>query len=202
MRLCFIVEERYRADGMPMAVVEQLMAWGHDVDVLEPQSSATCLSEFTRGDGGGYDAVVLKTVSDGPGLSLLEAAAALGVAAINDPGAIRMVRDKAVAAAVAQAHGLPFPRTWFITDLRLLEQIPAEDYPLVVKPSNGSAAARCTCCTAPSTFRRCAPPPTARTASTWHSSTWPTPGTTSSCTTPAGRSTPRCGARRCTPTSR
>jgi ribosomal protein S6--L-glutamate ligase len=139
MRLCFIVEERYRADGMPMAVVEQLMAWGHDVDVLEPQSSATCLSEFTRGDGGGYDAVVLKTVSDGPGLSLLEAAAALGVAAINDPGAIRMVRDKAVAAAVAQAHGLPFPRTWFITDLRLLEQIPAEDYPLVVKPSNGSA---------------------------------------------------------------
>jgi ribosomal protein S6--L-glutamate ligase len=139
MRLCFIVEERYRADGMPMAVVDQLTAWGHEVEVLEPQSSATCLSKFAGGDGAAYDAVVLKTVSDGPGLSLLEAASALGVAAINEPQAIRMVRDKAVAAAVAQAHGLPFPRTWFISDLRLLEQIPVEDYPLVVKPSNGSA---------------------------------------------------------------
>ena len=48
MRLCFIVEERYRADGMPMAVVQQLRAWGHDVDVLEPQSSATCLSRARR----------------------------------------------------------------------------------------------------------------------------------------------------------
>jgi ribosomal protein S6--L-glutamate ligase len=136
MRLCFIVEERYRTDGMPMAVVQQLREWGHDVDVLEPQSSATCLSELAAG---AYDAVVLKTVSDGPGLSILEAAAALGIPTINDPGAIRMVRDKAVAAAIAQAHGLSFPRTWFISDLRLLEQIPAEDYPLVVKPSNGSA---------------------------------------------------------------
>ena len=139
MRLCFIVEERYRADGMPMAVVDQLTAWGHDVEVLEPQSSATCLSRFAAGDGRAYDAVVLKTVSDGPGISLLEVANALGMATINDPQAIRMVRDKAVAAAVAQAHGLPFPRTWFISDLRLLEQIPVEDYPLVVKPSNGSA---------------------------------------------------------------
>ncbi|MGI0156646.1 MAG: hypothetical protein ACREDE_11020, partial [Thermoplasmata archaeon] len=102
MRLCFIVEERYRADGMPMAVVDQLLAWGHEVEVLEPQSSATCLNRFAGGDRG-YDAVVLKTVSDGPGLSLLEAAAALGVATINDPQAIRTVRDKTVAAAVAQA---------------------------------------------------------------------------------------------------
>jgi ribosomal protein S6--L-glutamate ligase len=83
--------------------------------------------------------VVLKTVSDGPGLTLLDAAAAMGVATINQPSAIRTVRDKAVAAAIAEAHGLPFPRTWFITDLALLEQIPAADYPLVVKPSNGSA---------------------------------------------------------------
>jgi len=136
MRLCFIVEERYRHDGMPLAVAEQLREWGHDVDLLEPQSSATCLSEFASG---GYDAVVLKTVSDGPGLTLLDAAAAMGVVTINQPSAIRTVRDKAVAAAIAEAHGLPFPRTWFITDLQLLEQIPAADYPLVVKPSNGSA---------------------------------------------------------------
>ena len=85
-----------------------------------------------------YDAWVLKTVSEGPGLSLLEAAAATGVATINDVRAIRRVRDKAVAAAWARVHGLPSPTTWFVTHRRLLEQIPQSEYPLVVKPANGS----------------------------------------------------------------
>jgi ribosomal protein S6--L-glutamate ligase len=138
MRLCFIVEERYRCDGMPLRVAEQLLAWGHDVDLLQPQSSITCLSELGAGGDRPYDAWVLKTVSEGPGLSILEAAAAAGVITINDARAIRMVRDKAVAAAVAQVHGLPFPMTWFVTHRRLLEQIPRAEYPLVVKPTNGS----------------------------------------------------------------
>jgi ribosomal protein S6--L-glutamate ligase len=138
MRLCVIVEERYRRDGMPLRVAEQLLAWGHDVDILEPQSSITCLSQLGAGGSRPYDAWVLKTVSGGPGLSILEAAAAAGVITINDSRAIRMVRDKAVAAAVAQVHGLPFPKTWFVTHRRLLEQIPAAEYPLVVKPTDGS----------------------------------------------------------------
>jgi glutathione synthase/RimK-type ligase-like ATP-grasp enzyme len=138
MRLCFIVEERYRGDSMPLRVAEQLLAWGHEVDLLEPQASITCLTELNGGDRRPYDAWVLKTVSDGPGLTILEAAAAAGVLTINDSRAIRMVRDKAVAAAVAQVNGLPFPMTWFVTERRLLEQIPRAEYPLVVKPSNGS----------------------------------------------------------------
>ena len=79
MRLCIIVEERYRHDGMPLRVAEQLLAWGHDVDLLQPQSSVTCLSELGGGDSRPYDAWVLKTVSEGPGLSILEAVAAAGV---------------------------------------------------------------------------------------------------------------------------
>lgn len=136
MRFCFIVEEQYRREPMPLVIADQLLQWGHTVDLLEPQSMVFCLSDLLEH---GYDAYVLKTVSDGPGLSILEAAEAVGIATINRSRAIRLVRDKAVAAAFARAHGLPIPPTYFVAHPRLLKQIPLEDYPIVVKPSNGSS---------------------------------------------------------------
>jgi ribosomal protein S6--L-glutamate ligase len=136
MRFCFIVEEQYRRDPMPLVIADQLLQWGHTVDVLEPQSMVVCLSDLLER---GYDAYVLKTLSDGPGLSILEAAEAVGIPTINQSRAIRLVRDKAVAAAFARAHGLPIPPTYFVAHPRLLKQIPLEDYPIVVKPSNGSS---------------------------------------------------------------
>jgi ribosomal protein S6--L-glutamate ligase len=111
MRLCYIVESQYKNELMPMSVAYQLMQWGHDVDLLEPQASITCLSDMSREN---YDAYVLKTVSEGPGLSILEAADAAGIPTINRPQAIRQVRDKAITITRAWAHGLPIPRTYFI----------------------------------------------------------------------------------------
>ncbi|MGZ4430417.1 MAG: ATP-grasp domain-containing protein [Gaiellales bacterium] len=139
MRLCFIVEEQYRDQVMPMSVAQQLRDWGHHVDVLEPLESITCLSDLHRHGDSAHQAYVLKTVSDGPGLSLLEAAAAVGIATINNARAIRLVRDKAVAAAYARRHGIAFPVTYFVAHPALLKKIPLDDYPLVVKPSNGSS---------------------------------------------------------------
>ena len=136
MRFCFIIEEQYRREPMPLVIADQLLQWGHTVDLLEPQAMVTCLSNLADH---GYDAYVLKTLSDGPGLSILEAAEAVGIPTINNSRAIRLARDKAVAAAFALAHGLPLPPTYFVAHPRLLAQIPAEDYPLVVKPSNGSS---------------------------------------------------------------
>lgn len=136
MRFCFIIEEQYRNDPMPMVVADQLLQWGHTVDLLEPYETVTNLSDML---GQGYDAYVLKAVADGPGMSILEAAEAVGIPTINNSRAIRLVRDKAVAAAFAHAHGLPMPPTYFVPHPRLLKQIPLEDYPLVVKPSNGSS---------------------------------------------------------------
>lgn len=136
MRFCFIVEEQYRNDAMPMVIADQLLQWGHQVDLLEPQSAVTCLTELAEQ---GYDAYVLKSLADGPGLSILEAAEAVGIPTINNSRAIRLVRDKAVAAAFARAHGLPIPPTYFVAHPRLLKQIPIEEYPIVVKPSNGSS---------------------------------------------------------------
>ncbi len=136
MRFCFIIEAQYRHTLMPTGVAQQLRAWGHDTDLLEPETTITCLSDLTRGT---YDAFVLKTVSDGPGLSILEAAEAAGIPTINNSHAIRLVRDKAVATVYAHTHGLPTPLTYFVAHPELLEQIPASDYPLVVKPTNGSS---------------------------------------------------------------
>src|SRR5437588_4362738 len=136
MRFCFIIEAQYRNDSMPIVVVDQLLQWGHEVDLLEPDKTITCLTDLREQD---YDAYVLKTVSDGPGLSILEAAEAAGIPTINNSRSIRLVRDKAIATAVVQAHKLPIPLTYFVAHPQLLTQIPEQDYPLVVKPTNGSS---------------------------------------------------------------
>jgi ribosomal protein S6--L-glutamate ligase len=139
VRLCFIVEERYENDVMPGAVVDVLRSCGHHVDVLRPNGTVTDLWELLPTDVARYDAFVLKTVSEGPGLSLLDAAAAAGVTTVNDHRAVRLARDKAVAAVRARTAGIPFPKTWFASRTGLLEQIPADAYPLVIKPNNGSS---------------------------------------------------------------
>jgi ribosomal protein S6--L-glutamate ligase len=138
-RLCFIVEARYENHVMPGAVVDVLRSWGHEVDVLQPNGTVADLWDLLFTGSTRYDAFVLKTVSEGPGLTLLDAAGAAGIATVNDYRAIRLARDKAVAAVRARAAGLPFPRTWFASRTALLDQIPADAYPLVIKPNNGSS---------------------------------------------------------------
>ena len=137
MRLCFLVEEHYRHDGMPIEVIRQLTSWGHQVDVLRPGGSLLRMTEAVR--AGTHDAWVLKTVSGGPGLTLLEAAASAGMTTVNDARSIRGVRDKALAAAIGRSRGLPLPPTYAAARPELLAEIPASEYPLVVKPADGSS---------------------------------------------------------------
>src|SRR5689334_19744051 len=111
MHFCFIVEEQYQNESMPMAVAHQLRQWGHTIDILEPHNTITSLSDLEKQH---YDAYVLKTVADGPGLSILAAAEAAGIPTINKAQAIRLVRDKAVAATFAQAHNIVVPPTFFV----------------------------------------------------------------------------------------
>src|SRR5256714_1616427 len=136
MRFCFILEERYDRKPMPMVVADQLKQWGHEIDVIQPYAAVTNLTNLSLTQ---YDAYVLKTVSDGPGLTILEAAEAVGIPTINNSRAIRLIRDKAVAAAFAQAKGLPVPLTYFVGHPRALIHVPHEVYPVVVKPSDGTS---------------------------------------------------------------
>src|SRR6266704_955238 len=136
MRFCFVIEEQYKDEPMPAVIAQQLLQWGHSVDILEPSLTITSLCDLGNQ---GYDAYVLKTVSDGPGLSILEAAEAAGIPTINNSRAIRRVRDKAVATAFAHRSCLPIPPTYFVAHPHLLEQVPLAYYPLVIKPTNGSS---------------------------------------------------------------
>jgi ribosomal protein S6--L-glutamate ligase len=135
LRLCFILEEEYRNSRMPAAVRRQLDEWGHHTTTLEPRRALANIDDLVSGDG--FDAVVLRTVSSGPGLSLLQALAASKVRTINDAAAVARVRDKIVMAAIARVHDIPFPDTYFVADPALLEQLPVDRFPLVVKPSAG-----------------------------------------------------------------
>lgn len=137
MRLCFLVEEQYRHDGMPVEVIRQLASWGHQVDVLRPGGSLLRMTEAVQSST--HDAWVLKTVSGGPGLTLLEAAASAGMTTINDARSIRGVRDKALAAVIGRSRGLPLPPTYASARPELLAEIPAAEYPIVVKPADGSS---------------------------------------------------------------
>ncbi|MFI1563057.1 RimK family alpha-L-glutamate ligase [Streptomyces sp. NPDC020490] len=137
MKFCFLVEEQYRRDGMPNEVIHQLTSWGHQVDVLRPGGSLLRLTEAVQTST--HDAWVLKTVSGGPGLTLLEAAASAGLTTINNARAIRGVRDKALAAAIGLNCGLPLPATYAAARPELLLEIPDSEYPIVVKPADGSA---------------------------------------------------------------
>ena len=137
MKLCFLVEELYRHDGMPLDVVRRLVTWGHSVDVVRPGASMLRISEEIR--SGTHDAWVLKTVSGGPGLTLLEAAAAVGLTTVNDARSIRSVRDKALTSVIARQQGLPVPVTYTAPRAALFAEIPAELFPLVVKPADGSS---------------------------------------------------------------
>lgn len=136
MRFCFIIEEQYKNEPMPLVIADQIAQWGHEVDLLEPTTQATNLSDLANQ---GYDAYVLKTISGGPGMSILESAEALGITTVNNSRAIRMVRDKAVAVAVARAYGFPVPPTYFVAHDSLLQKLPADIYPLVIKPCDGSS---------------------------------------------------------------
>ncbi|MFF2328528.1 MULTISPECIES: RimK family alpha-L-glutamate ligase [unclassified Streptomyces] len=137
MKLCFLVEELYRHDGLPLGVARRLSEWGHHVDVVRPGSSLLRISEEVR--AGTHDAWVLKTVSGGPGLTLLEAAAAVGMTTVNDARSIRAVRDKVLTAVIARRHGLPVPVTYAAPRATLFADVPDECFPLVVKPAEGSS---------------------------------------------------------------
>jgi len=136
MRFCFILEEKYAREPMPIVVADQLKQWGHEIDILRPYDAVTSLTDLSLTT---YDAYVLKTVSEGAGLTILEAAEAVGIPTINNSRAIRLVRDKAVAVAYAKKCGLPVPPTYFVGHPRALVKVPPEIYPVVVKPTNGSS---------------------------------------------------------------
>src|SRR5438552_339585 len=134
LRICFILEEEYRRSRLPMAVIDRLRQLGHECAVVEPAAAPAELEALLDRRCAAF---VLRTVSRGPGLSLLQAAAASGFTTINDATAVQRVRDKLVMASIARAHAIPAPPTYLASSAQQLEALPHELFPVVVKPSSG-----------------------------------------------------------------
>lgn len=130
---------RYLGQRMPVAFVRALARWGVEARVVDA-------SETVAGVGGGDadpwakleagDVVVARTRNH-LGLALLRRAERPGVTVLPRWEAIAHVRNKARAAETLAARGIPMPRTFLVDRPAPLKRLPAEAFPLVLKPHLG-----------------------------------------------------------------
>lgn len=129
-----LVEGRFLLQEQPLGVAAELMGRGHRVTVIVPESLA-----YGTGDKGrfqGMDLVISRGRSPGL-LCLLHLAEAQGIATINRRAAIGSVHNKAEIAITLSAAGVPTPPAYVGPIRELSRKIPADDYPVILKPVSG-----------------------------------------------------------------
>ncbi len=131
-----LVEARYLLETQPLGVAAELKSRGHLVTVIVPESHA-----YDTKDTGWLDGMDLM-ISRGrsPGLlCLLHFAEAQGIATINRRAAIGSISDRAETAVTLLAAGVPTPPAYVGPVRELARRIPADHYPVILKPvSRGS----------------------------------------------------------------
>lgn len=133
-KIGILAEQRYLAQSQPSGLISALSAAGHDVTLLDPQAR-----HFTLGDDGwleGLDLIVGRGRSWGL-LCLLGWAESRGVPTINRRSSISAVHNKANMAVALSAAGLPTPKTYLGPLEQLAPSIPADNFPLILKPIFG-----------------------------------------------------------------
>lgn len=139
-----LTDERYLGQRMPRVLIDELRArglptrtlvaerlvqsLGHGCEALDPWR------DLRPGD------VVLARTRNRAGLAMLRSALRPGVTVLTPPEPIATVRDKPRTAQVLAAHGIPTPATWLVDSPALLRQLPAERFPLLLKPHAGDNA--------------------------------------------------------------
>lgn len=139
-----LVEERYRSQEQPAALITALRADGHVVHVIDDSTTTptdpTLWSNLLRT----VDVAVLR----GRSLRLLDQARTLmraGIPLVDPPQAVDAVRDKIVMDLRLTRHGVPTPLTWagstkdVITLVTSLDPT-ARNIPLICKPVLGDNA--------------------------------------------------------------
>ncbi|HEV2528743.1 MAG TPA: hypothetical protein VGT61_09880 [Thermomicrobiales bacterium] len=130
------VESRYLADRAVSDALAHLEAAGCEVRVLVPEPGD--LFDIPE-EAPAWDAIVSRGRSQAV-LALLSGAAAIGVHAVNPVRAIDLVRNKVAMQTVLVRHGIPVPRAWFADHPAAFRQVPADAFPLVVKPFDGDSS--------------------------------------------------------------
>ena len=146
-RIWVVTDERYLAQRMPRALVDELRARGVPTRVVLADRQVLGVG---RTDADGHDPwrdlrpgdVVVARSRNRVARSLLQAAAGRpGVRVVTPPGPLAAVRDKALAAQLLAACGIPSPATWLVDSPATLRALPEECFPVLLKPHAGDNAA-------------------------------------------------------------
>ncbi|MFN0110994.1 MAG: RimK family alpha-L-glutamate ligase [Blastocatellia bacterium] len=134
LRIGILAEARYLAQSQPVGLSAELSAQGHTVTLMDPQKAF-----YRMGDDEWFaelDVIVGRGRSWAL-LGLLNWAEASGCLTINRQAAISAVHNKAQMSIALAGSGLPIPETYFATIEQLAQEIPAENYPIILKPIFG-----------------------------------------------------------------
>ena len=133
IRVGVLVERRYRAQRQPAGLIDGLRHRGNEVRVIDPLDVCE-----VGADGwlAGLDVVVPRGRSLEL-LSLVACAERRGVPVVNGRRAIGAVHNKLEMSAALIAAGIHTPRAFAGPPERLAAEVPADCFPLVVKPAFG-----------------------------------------------------------------
>lgn len=135
LHIGILVEGRYLLQAQPLGVAAELKSRGHLVTVIVPVSHTYDTRDKGRFDG--MDLIISRGRSAGL-LGLLHLAEAQGIATINRRAAIGSVNNKAEMAITLSAAGVPTPSSCVGPVRDLVRRIPADDYPVILKPVFGN----------------------------------------------------------------
>jgi ribosomal protein S6--L-glutamate ligase len=133
-QIALLVERRYLAQRQPLGLAAELGRRGCTVRVIDPGSTAISLTDDSW--LAGIDLCVARGRSQAV-LSRLLAAERRGVATLDRHSAVAGVRDKAAMAVALASAGIPTPPTTLGSPSQLAAELPAQLYPVILKPVHG-----------------------------------------------------------------
>lgn len=134
LKIGVLAEARYLIQNQPAGLSNELVALGHTVSLIDPQKAF-----YRMGNDqwfAGLDVIVGRGRSWAL-LGLINWAERGGCLTINRQAAISAVHNKAQMSIALAGSGLPIPETYFATVEQLAKEIPAENYPIILKPIFG-----------------------------------------------------------------
>ncbi len=134
MRICIVVQRRHVESHLPAALVVVLRDRGHHVDVWIPEETTVNLGTLEVS----YELYVARCRS-ASGMAALAVLDARGAKIVNRFRAIEFSSNKAITTATLRARRIPHPPTFLAERPALLRSVPADAYPLVIKPLVGEA---------------------------------------------------------------
>jgi ribosomal protein S6--L-glutamate ligase len=154
-RIALLAERRYLAHRQPVGLLTELGRRGWTVRLIDPASSAISLTDDL------WLAGVELCVARGRSQALLTwllAAERRGVPTLNRHSAVAGVHNKAAMAVALAGAGIPTPATMLGSPSQLAAELPADLYPVILKPIHGDNCRGLRICGTPDEVARLSPP--------------------------------------------